>query len=52
MLASFAAPVVPHTVKIIKNGLHVFERGEILLQNGILHFLFKLSKLSEIVLQS
>jgi len=31
------------TGKIIKNGLRVFERGEHLLQNGILHFVFKLS---------
>jgi len=30
---SFAAPVAPHTSKIVKNGLYVFERGENLLQN-------------------
>jgi len=33
---SLAAAVVPRKGKIIKNGLHVFERGENLLQNGIL----------------
>jgi len=39
-------------LKIIKNYLRVFERGKNLLQNGILHFVFKLSQSSEIVLQS
>jgi len=29
--------------KIIKNGLSVFDREENLLQNGILHFVFRLS---------
>jgi len=48
----FAAPVAPRTGKIIKNGLRVFERGENLLLNGILHFAFKLSQSSKIVLQS
>jgi len=38
---SLAAAVSPCTAKIIKNGLR-FERGENLLQNGILHFAFKL----------
>jgi len=47
---SLAAAVIPRTGKIIKNGC-VFERGENLLQNGI-HFTFKLSQSSEIVLQS
>jgi len=32
-----AAAIVPRTGKIIKNG-HVFERIDILLQNGILYF--------------
>jgi len=49
---SLAAAVAPCTGKIITNGLHVFERGENLLQNGILHFTFKLSQLPEIVFQS
>jgi len=30
--------------KIIKNGLNVFERGENLLQNGILQFVFRVSQ--------
>jgi len=34
---SLAVTVVPRTYKIIKSGLGVFERGESLLQNGILH---------------
>jgi len=34
-LTLLAAAVAPHTGKIIKNGLRVFERGETLLQNGI-----------------
>jgi len=33
---SIAAVVAPRKGKIIKNGLSVFERGENLLQNGIL----------------
>jgi len=48
---SLAAALGPRTGKIIKNGLRVFERGENLLQNGILHSAFK-SHSSEIVLQS
>jgi len=48
---SFAAPVAPRTGKIIKNG-RVFERGENLPQNGMLHFVFNLSQSLEIVLQS
>jgi len=36
---------------IIKNSLRVFVRGENLLQNGMLHFAFKLSQSSEIVFQ-
>jgi len=39
------------TGKIIKIGLSVFERGENLLQNGMV-FVFKLSQSSGIVLQS
>jgi len=49
---SFAAPVALCTGKIIKNGPCVLERGENLLQNGILDFVFKLSQSLEIVLQS
>jgi len=32
--------VSPHTSNIIKNCLHVVERGENSLQNGILHYTF------------
>jgi len=46
---SLAAAVAPRTGKIIKNGLRVFEKGENLLHNGILHFAFNLSQSSEIV---
>jgi len=49
---SLAPPVAPRTGKILKNGLHVFERGGNLLQNGILYFALKLSHSSEIVLKS
>jgi len=45
---SHAATVASRTVKILKNGL----RGENLLQNGILQFVFRLSESSEIVLPS
>jgi len=38
---SFAAHVASRTGKIIKNGLRIFERAENFLQNGILHFVFK-----------
>jgi len=35
--------LTPRTDKIIKNGLNdIFERGENLLQNGVLHFVFRL----------
>jgi len=43
---------VPHRGKIIKNRLTVFKRGGNLLQNGVLHFVFRFSQLSEIKLQS
>jgi len=36
-----AAAVVRRTGTIIKNGLNVFERGENLLQNGVLDFAFR-----------
>jgi len=51
-LTSLAAAVAPRTDKIIKNDIRVFEIGENLLQNGIPHFVFKLSQSLEIVLQS
>jgi len=35
---SLVAVVATRRGKIIKNGLHIFERGENLLQNGIFHF--------------
>jgi len=44
-LTSLVAVVAPRTGKIVKNGLN-------LLQNGILHFVFKLNQSSEIALQS
>jgi len=37
-VTSLAAAATPCTGKISKNGLSIFERGENLLQNGILHF--------------
>jgi len=42
------AVAASRTGKIFKNGLRVFERGENLLQNGVLHFVFGFSQLSEI----
>jgi len=48
---SLAVAIAPRTVKIIKNDIRVFEGGDNLLQNGILHFAFKLSHSSKIVLQ-
>jgi len=43
--------VAPRIGKIIKNALSVCERGEDLLQNGILHFVFRFSHSSEIALE-
>jgi len=51
-LTSHVAAVAPRTGKIIKNGLNVFQGGENLLQNGILHFVFRFSQSSEITLES
>jgi len=51
-VTSLAAVVASPTGKIIENGLDVFERGENLLQNGVLHFVLRLSQSSEIVLKS
>jgi len=45
---SLVAVVAPCTGKFIKNGLRVFKRGENLLQNGILHFVIRLSRSSVI----
>jgi len=39
-----AAAVALRTDKSIRNHLSVFERGESLLQNGKLHFLFRLNQ--------
>jgi len=44
--------VAPGTGQIVKNGLHVFDRGENLLQNGMLHFVFRFSQSLEITLES
>jgi len=44
--------VAPSIGKINNYGFSVFGRGENLLQNGILHFVFKLSQSSKIVLQT
>jgi len=52
MATSLAAAVVSLTCKVIKNGLSVFKRGTKLLQNGILHFVFRFSQSSEIALES
>jgi len=49
-LYSLALDIAPLTGKIIEN--RVFERAENLLQNGVLHFVFWISQLSEIELQS
>jgi len=50
---SLVAVLAPRAGKIIKNVLSVFERGESLLQNGILlHFVFRFSQSSEITLKS
>jgi len=40
---SLAAAIAPHTGKIIKNGLRVFERGEYLLQNYAVYYTLHLS---------
>jgi len=42
--------VAPRTGKTIKNGFRIFERGENVLQNSILYFVFKWSQSSEIPL--
>jgi len=43
-LTSLVVVVAPRTGKIVKNDLRVFEGGENLLQNGILHFVFRFSQ--------
>jgi len=40
-MTSLVAVVAPRTSKITKNDLGVFARGENLLHNGVLHFVFK-----------
>jgi len=47
-VTSLAAVVTPRTGKIIRNKFGVFERGENLLQNGILPFVYRLSQSSKI----
>jgi len=49
LLVAAVAPRI--TGKFIKNGLSVFERGEIFLKNGVLHFVFTFGQLSEIALE-
>jgi len=51
-LCLLALDVALLTGETIKNRLNVIERGENLLQNGMLHFVFGISQLSEIELQS
>jgi len=48
---SLALDAAPLTGKIIKNRLSVFERGDNLLQNGMLHLVIWISQLSKIALQ-
>jgi len=52
MPCSLTLDVAPLTGKIIKNRLNIVEREKTLLQNGMLHFVFWISQLSEIDLQS
>jgi len=49
---SLVTVAAPCTDKIIKNGPSVFEKGDHLLQNSILNFVFNLSQTSEIALES
>jgi len=46
-VTSLVAVMVPLPGKIVKNGLLFFERGENLLQTGILHFVIRFSQSSE-----
>jgi len=50
-VTSLTVVVAPRTSKIIRNRLNVFEGGENLLQNGVFHFVFRLSQSPEIALQ-
>jgi len=50
-VTSLVVVVAPRTGKIIKNSLSVFKRGEKLLQNGLLYFVFGFSQSSEIALR-
>jgi len=49
-VTSLVAVVAPRLGEIIKN-VHIFERGEKLLQNSMFHFVFTLSQSPEIALQ-
>jgi len=40
---SLIAVVAPHTGKIVKHSVRVYERGENLLQSGVLHFVIRLT---------
>jgi len=52
-VTSLVAVVAPRTVKIVKNGVFLKKRKRRkFAKNGILHFVFKLSQSSEIVLES
>jgi len=42
-----ALDIAPLTGEIIKKSPTIFERGESLLQNGMLHFVFWIGQLSE-----
>jgi len=46
-MMSLVAVAALRTGKIIKNGLSVFEKGEDLLRNSILHFVFRFSQSSK-----
>jgi len=52
VVMSLGTALAPRTGKIIKNGLSVLERGENLLRNGLLHFVFRFSQSLEIALES
>jgi len=51
-VTSLVATVAPRTGKFITNDHRVFEKGENLLQNGILQCVFRFSQSSEIALGS
>jgi len=51
-VTSLVAVVASHTGRIWKKPPPCFERGQHLLQNGILNFVFRLSQSSRITLES